>query len=363
MIDAAYEFTISEESQDPEWDRFVEGTGGGHHVQTCAWASVKASLGWRALRISARRKDIRVAGAQILTHKYPLIGWVGYVPKGPLCVDKDPVLISTLVDRMKRIAFDRKINMLAVQPPNDSDFMADLLVGAGFRHSTLELAPVATILIDVSQDPAQILARAKRQTRQNINRSIKEGITVDEAAPEELPRFYDLHVITSKRQRFRPYAIEYFETMQKVLAPPGWFRIICARFKGEMVSALLLVPFRDTVTTKILGWSGGFKEQRPNEAVFWGAVLWAKAHGYRYLDLEGIDKDGARKVLCGEPLPDKLRHSPDQLKYGFSGTIMIYPETFDLISKAHYRWLINLVKPEVAQQSLASKVLDLMRKR
>ena len=35
------------------------------------------------------------------------------------------------------------------------------------------------------------------------------------------------------------------------------------------------------------------------------AIRWAKAQGYRYYDLEGIDPHLARAVVAGAPAPDR----------------------------------------------------------
>lgn len=363
MSDSINECVISEESADSEWDRFVADATGGHHVQTSLWAKVKAEQGWTTARIIVRKSGIIVAGAQILIHKYPLVGKVAYAPKAPLCKVADIELVSALIERMRQIAIERRFMMLALQPPKDAAYISDLLVRNGFCLSTLELTPVATIILDLSLDKARILAQTKRQTRQNINRSIKEGITIHEGLEDGIDDFYHLYLATSRRQKFRPYSKEYFETMYRIMAPEGCFQIIFARYRDEAISALLLAPFRDTIVAKILGWSGLHKEMRPNEAVFWGAILWAKDHGYRYFDFEGIDKECAQKALDGEDLPERIRHSPDHLKYGFGGKIEIHPETFEYIPKRFNRWLIRFVKPEVAQRSIASRILDIMRKR
>lgn len=362
MSNQLFEFRVSEDNPAPEWDRFVADTEGGHHVQTSLWATLKASQGWKTLRLSVWRYGSIVAGAQVLVNKYPIIGSVGYVPKAPLCAIKDVDLVIKIIEWLRLTSLERKLTMLAVQPPNNAAPISALLLNDGFHSSSLELGPVASILLDLSPDLDNILSRTKRQTRQNINRSIREGITIHECLDEELGFFYRLYLATAKRQNFRPYKREYFELMRDIMAPNGYFQIIFAKYRDEIISALLLAPFRDTVVAKILGWSGRYKEMRPNEAVFWGAILWAKDRGYRFFDFEGIDKEGARQVLRGEELPEKIRHSPDHLKYGFSGQVVIYPETYEFIPRRLYRRLISVLKPEVAQQSIASKVLDLMRK-
>jgi lipid II:glycine glycyltransferase (peptidoglycan interpeptide bridge formation enzyme) len=112
-----------------------------------------------------------------------------------------------------------------------------------------------------------------------------------------------------------------------------------------------------------LGWSGLYRELRPNEALFWGAVEWAKSHGYLLLDLEGIDPVNARKILQGESSRELISGTRDQLKYGFGGEITFFPEAYDFVFNPVYRRLYYRLKPQVAKQSITSKILDFFRKR
>lgn len=349
--------------RDAEWDSFVAGTEDGHHVQTSAWAQVKATLGWSPLRVIIRDRDRIAAGAQILVKRYPLIGSIAYVTKAPLVAPEYRELNRLVIQNLLQVARERKFLMLAIQPPNNAHDMADLLAEEGFRPSRLELAPVATIFVDCSLSEKELLFQLNRKTRQSIYQSRRTALTIREGAADDLSIFYQLHLATSKRQNFMPYPKTYFETMQTAFFPNGNFKILIAECDGQPVSANLIIPFRDTVIAKVMGWSGGHRETRANEALHWEIVRWAKNHGYRYVDLEGVDADSAKKYLQGEPLPETIRHSPDQLKYGFGGKVTLYPAAHEIIFNPVYRWLYDRLQLQVARQTFTSKILDWIRKR
>ena len=84
VVNGDYQLRVAHETEDPAWDTFLAETPGGHHVQTSLWAQVRAAAGWRAVRVVARRGDGIVAGAQVLIRPLPLVGAIGYVPRGPL---------------------------------------------------------------------------------------------------------------------------------------------------------------------------------------------------------------------------------------------------------------------------------------
>jgi lipid II:glycine glycyltransferase (peptidoglycan interpeptide bridge formation enzyme) len=354
---------VSDSMQDAEWDAFVAGTEDGHHVQTSMWAQVKSTLGWKPLRVIIKDQDRIAAGAQMLVKKYPLVGSIAYVTKGPLVAPGYRQLTCLTIKKLLQITRERKFLMLAVQPPNGEHDMTQLLTEQGFRHSALELAPTATILVDCSPSEKDLLFQLNRKTRQSIYQSRRTALTIREGAVSDLSIFYQLHVSTSKRQNFLPYPTEYFETMQAAFSPHGNFKILVAEYEGQPVSANLIIPFRDTVIAKVMGWSGEYRETRPNEALHWEIVCWAKNHGYRYVDLEGVDAEAAKNFLQGEALPEAIRHSPDQLKYGFGGKVTLYPAAYEIIFNPVYRWLVDKLKLQVARQTLSSKMLDLIRKR
>lgn len=90
----------------------------------------------------------------------------------------------------------------------------------------------------------------KRQTRQNIKRSIREGITIHEGSADDLKTFYRLYLNTSKRQKFLSYPIKYYEIMQQVLEPHAHFQLLFAKFQNRPVSSVLLIPYKNTVIIK-----------------------------------------------------------------------------------------------------------------
>jgi lipid II:glycine glycyltransferase (peptidoglycan interpeptide bridge formation enzyme) len=354
---------ISDNMRDPEWDAFVATVPGGHHVQTSLWGQVKALLGWDAVRVIVTDRREIVAGAQMLIRRMPLIGAVTYIPKGPVCAREDVGLSELVLDEICRVSGTNHTTLVAIQPSNNGQATIDLLPPRGFEPSSLELAPTATILINLAPGPDAILAGMKRQTRQNIRRSERAGISVHEGTEDDLPAFYTLHEATSRRQKFPPYPKEYFTHMWKVLEPHGYITVLLAKLEDEVVSALLLVPFGDTVIAKILGWSGLHGDRRPNEALFWGSIQWARSRGYSYFDFEGIDPIGARAILRGESLPESLRRTPDFLKHGFGGQVVLYPEAYDRVSNPVLGWAYRKASPRIGGESPASKLMDRLRKR
>ena len=363
MVKPDHPFVISEALEDPEWDAFVASVESGHHVQTSLWAQIKYTLGWKPLRIIVKHPSGIVAGLQMLVRSYPLLGKVGYVPKGPIFVGEDTELINSIISFSKDECQSRKINILVMQPPNNADFIPDLLIQNHFQRSSMELAPTASIVIDLASDEEILFSQIHKTTRNNIRFGLQKGLTIHEGSIDSLRSFYDLHIYTSQRQNFLPYPYQYFEALQNILGPKGYFQLLFVEYDHQLVSTLLLIPFRDTVITKLCGWSGQYEKLNPNKVLYWAAIQWAKSHGYRFLDLEGINREGASLVLQGESLPEKLMHSPDHMKYKFGGKVMLYPEAYDYVIYKPYRWIIRKLDNSERNHSLVSKTIEFLRKR
>src|SRR5204862_1250632 len=107
-----------------------------------------------------------VGGALVLGRKLPLLGEVGYVPYGPLIslnADRDPV-IAVLAATLRRVA-RQEMRMLFVQPPLDSDDISLELQRHGFRASQANIAPAASLRLDLSRDENELWAGLPKELR------------------------------------------------------------------------------------------------------------------------------------------------------------------------------------------------------
>jgi peptidoglycan pentaglycine glycine transferase (the first glycine) len=362
-ISEAVEVRISCEESDPEWDAFVSQSKNGNHVQTSLWAQVKSLLDWKSVRVILQEENRIIAGAQLLTHSiFPLIK-IGYVTKGPVCISQDIEVVKRIIKEIVKVSKSMHIQYLIVQPSMNGEDINGILLDLGFCLTTIEAGPTATILMDLSQDLDHMLSKMKRQNRQNIRRSEREGITIREGTREDLDAYYELHIMSSKRQEFLPYTKEYFYKMWDVLSLDGHIGLILAEKDGQCVSGLLIVPFGNTVIAKLFGWSGMYGNCRPNEALFWGAIKWAKSHDYCYFDFEGIDLEGARAVVKGEPLPEQLLHSYTFFKLQFGGQVVLLPLAYEYIQNPVLAWVYYHIAPKVMKSNAFNWVLDRIRKR
>jgi peptidoglycan pentaglycine glycine transferase (the first glycine) len=358
-----FRIATSERVDDRDWDAFLAGTPGGDHAQTSLWAALKATVGWTVARVVASRGGEIVGGAQMLLRALPLAGAVGYVPRGPLCALDDPALARAVVDALRGAARARGVRYLIVQPPLDGHAVARALVAGGFRPTWLEPQPAHAVLIDLSQSLDGLLGQMKGKTRYNLRLGQRRGIAVREGGAEDLDTFYRLLVATGQRQRFPVQSREHFAEMWRLFAPPGHLKLFLAEHEGEAISAALTIPFGDTVTYKRGAWSGRQGNVHANEVLHWAAIGWARAHGYRYYDLEGIDAQTARRVASGEVEVGAGPRSVTAFKLGFGGKVVLSPGNYDYVSNPLLRQVYAALAPRLVGTRLAVRLESVARGR
>lgn len=313
-----------DENRAAAWDHFLGEAVGGDHTQSSGWAVLKQTTGWTASLITVEDAGRVVAGAQLLTQS---IGpWrIGYVSKGPVAGDpgRAPAVVDALVD----VADELGLTGLFVQPPRAGQHVVAALEQRGFRRGHFDMGPTATVRVDLDRGEDEILGAMKSTTRANIRRAGRRGVDVVEGGVHDLSAFHELLRATGSRQGFTPPDLAYFRHMRDIFAPRGAFKLFVATVEGTGVSAMIAVPFGDTVTYKRGAWAGQHGDRRPNEALHWHAIRWARSHGYRWYDLDGIEPEAARSVLDGTELPSSLVNSVSRYKLGFGGTVVELPPT------------------------------------
>jgi lipid II:glycine glycyltransferase (peptidoglycan interpeptide bridge formation enzyme) len=340
---------VSHLDEDRVWDAFVSRIPYGDYVQTSLYAQVKAVEGWRTTRLIVWDDDVVIAGAQLLVRPLSAFLAIGYVPRGPLISRDDSGLLQLVVDALHAEARRRHLPYLVLQPPRYGPAMEPYLLDAGFGPSPIQAATTATTRIDLTQSLEEIMSSAHRSTRRNIRRGLRNGITLREGGQEDMPIFERLHEATSQRRRLSPYPREKLYKTWQIFAPHGYVKLFVAEVDKEPVSAQLTVPFGDTLISRLSGWSGEYASLKPNEALEWYVIQWAKSQCFHYYDLDGIDDRAASHLLRGQRLPDSLKQTWTTYKLGFGGEVIVFPKPYSYVYHPLLRFAYRTAFPRITQ--------------
>lgn len=307
------------------WDAFVEATPGGDLVQSAAWGRTKTGLGFDVLLLALWRDGRIAAGAQMVFKRLPLVGSVAYVARGPVVAPGDAESCGQVVHQIGCVARSMRLRTVIVQPPEGAWPTAAVLEAAGYEPWPFEVAPSATILIDLRASPDEILASMGSTRRRHFRRAARQPIEIV-SGPAAIADFARLHAATAQRQGFAPLAEAYLRAQWDELAPHGRLEVFVARVDGDPVAGIWVTAFGDRAVFRLSGWAGR-SDYNVNEACHWAAMTWARSIGCDWYDLGGFHRPYAEAIADGGRLPADLpdRWSHLRFKASFGGQVVLAP--------------------------------------
>jgi lipid II:glycine glycyltransferase (peptidoglycan interpeptide bridge formation enzyme) len=332
---------------DAAWDSFVAEHPGDLISQTAGWAAWKESAGWETKRITIRVGSAVVGGAQLLVRRFGRYGAFGMIPRGPMLRRRDRETIETAVDLIEATARAARVTALVVQPPEGGEPIEAMLDERRYLAGSPPIAPTATVRIDLRQSQETILSRMASTRRRSVRRA---RIMVREGGEADVALFHELHAATAARQGFTPMSLAYLQGQWAALHGDGRLRLLLAVDQEKAVAGIWLT-----------GWDGTQKNLNPNEACQWHAIQWAKANGFRYYDLGGIDRSFAEALQSGEAPSRRLLDSPAAFKRHFGGEVVLLPQPRFKVFNPLARPILRIALAAVRHSRLAAGVVGGLR--
>jgi lipid II:glycine glycyltransferase (peptidoglycan interpeptide bridge formation enzyme) len=353
-----YTITPCNETNCAEWNNFVLNHPQCHRMKTSLWADTKQSNGWVTYILTARHNGTLVGGAQLYEHRIPVFGSLVCLPKGPLCESCHEDIMPQLLSQIKKWGHINHKFCLLVQPADQEQYLVDQLLYEKFSKLADEnIVPPGTIIINLEPDEHTLFKKLSHSKQGNVRRSREAGISVKEGNSQDIETFYTLYLRTSEYLHFEPDCKTRFENIWRILYPQGHIRLFISYFEDQPVSAIILLCFGSTATCWRFGWTKEHAEKRPNEALYWHTILWAKEQGFQFFDFGEIEL-GAAKCLCNDHhLPEEYKCSSVRFKLAFGGTPVLYPETYVYFPNAIVRWLYDTILCKIMNHPVAQKIL------
>jgi lipid II:glycine glycyltransferase (peptidoglycan interpeptide bridge formation enzyme) len=187
--------------------------------------------------------------------------------------------------------------------------------------------PMRTLVLDLKQELAEILAQMKPKTRYNINLAKRKNLEIRWSRDvKDLHKFFKLNIVTAKRGKFNLHQISHYLNIlkAKTVNPRNRAELVLASHQGKTISANLVLFFNNTAYY-LHGASGD--EDRNLMSTFllqWAAIEKAKAEGFELYDFWGVDPVKWPGVT--------------RFKEGFGGKEKNYPPIYEIpLRKAYYK--------------------------
>lgn len=321
------------------WDDLTVHPGGGHVLQSMAWARHRAATGWRPHHL------VLGDGSAVLALERPW-PWIGggsaYLPRGPVPAGSAEAMVARL-DAVTRWLGAQGIDVVAsdAEIPAVSGYPA-LVRDAGFRPIE-EIQPSRhryTLPLGHGADEDALFGGIAKSTRQRIRAAERDQMSVvrhdvgaDAAgagpgegfrAPAEpvepaLDRFYDLLLATGERRHFGFGPRAGFTSWWRAAHAAGHLLLLEARTAAdEPIAGLILYRHGGRLSTVHSADDAATRSAHPGalHLLRWRALQQAMREGCAELDLGGVDLPGARH----EPVAGDRMHGLAEHKRAFGAT-------------------------------------------
>ena len=291
------------------WNRIIGNLPNAHLLGTWQWGQVKSQYGWKPIYRIWGDETQPDAAALILVRTIQLGGFssrlrVVYVPKGPLLRDwHDAALRKQVFDDLCDLARIQGAIFIKVDPDLNlgsgvpgtpqavenaqTALILDDLRARGWQYSAEQIQFRNTVLIDLSSDEDEILARMKQKTRYNIRLAGRKGVVVRIAQLDDLDTLYQMYVETSTRDGFVIRDRDYYRNVWSTFINAGLAEPLIAEIEDQPVAAVVIFRFAGKAYY-LHGMSRKIhRNKMPNYLLQWEAMRRAKTDGCTIYDLWG----------------------------------------------------------------------------
>ena len=256
------------------------------------------------------------------------------VPGGPLVDWSNPAAVRAVFARLRTVAKQNGCVFIRLRPQlRCGAEQKSLLAAQGARPAPMHLHAEHTVMLDLTKSADALLAAMRRQTRYEVRRAAKLGITVDWANTEEIFReFHQAQAATAARQHFVPPDLDTLLAEREAFGDNA--RIYVARTaEGEAIAyGLILTDGSEAEYFEAA--STDLNRKLPGSyALLWQVIQDLQAQKIQRFNLWGIAPTGQKNHRYA---------GVTTFKTGFGGEIVEFMPAQDIVIKRG-RYLINLL--------------------
>ncbi len=318
----------AEKQQLADWHRIQKRYPEANFLQSPAWQRTNQLIGHEVVILQPRPETWCLCIV-----KNAKRGRYLEVPGGPLVDWQDETAVAEIFDAIKRLAKAKKCVFIRLRAQlRRTDANVKSLAKLGCQPAPMHLHAEHTVMIDLVKSEDELLANMRRQTRYEVRRSAKLGITVDWGNSEEL--FYEFHQVqaeTAARQHFVPPDLKTLLAEREAFGDNA--RLYVAKTaEGEPI-AYGLILIEGVEAEYFEAASTDLNRKLPGSyALEWQVMKDLKAlHVARY-NLWGIAPHGQKNHRYA---------GVTTFKTGFGGEIVEFVPAQDIVIN-HFKYLLNL---------------------
>jgi lipid II:glycine glycyltransferase (peptidoglycan interpeptide bridge formation enzyme) len=142
---------------------------------------------------------------------------------------------------------------------------------------------------------------------------------------DDLKIFYEMLRESSRRKKFPLRSFAYFKSLWRNLAPNGNAKLFFADYHGKPLAGELVLKFGNMCWDMYRASMNHHKNLRPNYALQWKIMQWAKNNSCIWYSLRGVPSFN--------PPPDHTGYGVYKFKKGFGGMPLTFAGDYYYIFK------------------------------
>lgn len=292
-------------------------------LQSTAWAKVNELIGHKVITEEFAGKTT------VMIIKNAKRGRYMEIPGGPTIDWQNTKLVKETFARIHEIANQNHCVFVRIRPQllkNDKNLA--LLQKIGLKPATMHLAAEHTVIIDLEKSEEELLANMRRQTRYEVRRSEKLGITVSFDNSEAIfKEFHKVQADTATRQHFIPPDLKTLLAEREAFGDNARIYVATAENGPRIAYGLVLIDGDEAAYYEAA--STELNHKLPGAyALQWQIMRDLRALGIKRYNLWGIAPPNQ---------PNHRYAGVTTFKTGFGGEIVEFVPAHDLIiSKIKY---------------------------
>jgi peptidoglycan pentaglycine glycine transferase (the first glycine) len=325
------------------WEEFISHYPNAHLLQTSAWGNLKASFGWKVVRVSTgfNEDPVMAAGAQVLLRSLPLGFSIAYIPKGPVGDNWE-----ALWPEVDRICHKARAIFLKVEPDRwratkQEGEEESIHPPTGFRLSSHSIQPPRSLIVDLSGSEELVLGNMKQKTRYNIKLAQKKGVIVHSST--DIEAFYRLMKVTGQRDQFGVHSLSYYQRTYELFQTRSDCELLLAEYQGELLAGLMVFAHGKRAWYLYGASTNDHRDRMPTYLLQWEAMRWARGHGCVEYDLWGVPDANEETLEAYFTQRNEGLWGVYRFKRGFGGHLVRASGPFDriyqpLLYKLYQAW-------------------------
>lgn len=324
------------------WEGFLAKHLEANFLQSWYWGEFHKRLGKSIYRSGFYSKN-RLLGVMLAVKEDAKRGKYLTVPGGPIIDWENRNLVKKFVEEVERIAKIERCVFVRVRPQlENNNFSKNIFSKYDFIDAPMHLHAELTSKLDITKSEEELLAGMRKTTRYEIRKGESLGIQVTASKDaKEIEKFYELQVLTSKRQGFVPFAYGFLYEQFKVFASAGKALLYSARLKNKLLAQAFVIFYGNEAVYHYGASTEDGRKYPGSYLLQWEAIKEAKRRGmtiYNFWGVAPIEETNHR--FYGISI----------FKRGFGGVDFAYLHAQDLVIN-RTRYLINFAVENIRKMA------------